>query len=96
MMVIATFFWFDPFKILYDHGEALFIENGTVDGFTLNRDFVGTEMFLKKRDSLHYDSFIFGSSRSTVFESAEWDKYIENSAVPFHFIGSGESLFGIW
>ena len=93
---VLTFFVFDPFKIIYNHGELMFVEDGTPDGFTLNRDVVATEMFLNKKDSLQYDSFIFGSSRASVFSSLEWAKYIDNKAVPFHFIGSGESLFGIW
>jgi len=95
-VVSSTFFVFDPFKILYNYGEQLFVENGTLDGFTLNRDYVGTEMFLQKKDNFNYDSFVFGSSRSSVFQSWEWEKHIENKSVPFHFIGSGESLFGIW
>ncbi len=95
--LVAISFWvLDPFKIIYDHGEKLFQETGTLNGFTLNRDFVGTELFLKRRDSLKYDSFVFGSSRSTVYLSHDWAQYIDHEVVPFHFIGSGESLFGIW
>jgi len=96
VFVIISFLIFDPFKIIYDYGELMFVEHGTLDGFTLNRDVVGTEMFLKKKDSLQYDSFIFGSSRASVFRSKHWANHIDNKAIPFHFIGSGESLFGIW
>jgi hypothetical protein len=96
LAVVASFFILDPFKILYNHGDKIFTENGTLDGFTLNRDIVGTEMFLQKKDVYHYDSFIFGSSKTTGILSADWDTLIDNQAPPFHFIGSGETIFGVW
>ncbi len=92
----VAFYAFDPFKIIHNHNDSYFVEDGTIDGFTLNRDIVATEMFIQKKDSLYYDSFIFGSSRASGFLSDDWATYINNDAPPFHFIGSGESLFGIW
>jgi hypothetical protein len=95
-LVLISYFIFDPFKVLYQYKEEMFDASGTIDGFMLNRDIVGTEMFLQKKDSLKYDSFIFGSSKTTAYLSADWDSLINNQSTPFHFIGSGESLYGIW
>ena len=95
-LVLISYFVFDPFKILYDYGDDLFIQSGTLDGFTLNRDVVATELFIKKKDDLGYDSIIFGNSRSTAFRSDDWKQYLNEKAVPFHFIGSGETIFAIW
>lgn len=94
--MLVTYFVFDPFKILYNYGDKLFVKSGTIDGFTLNRDVVATELFLQKKDKLGYNSFICGNSRATAFRSIEWKKHLSTNAVPFHFIGSGETLFAIW
>lgn len=94
--MFVAYFVCDPFKILYDHTDVIFQEDGTPDGFTLNRDYVGTELLLHNYPKLKYDSFIFGSSRASVFRSFEWEKHIDTDAPSFHFIGSGESLYGIW
>ncbi len=96
IIVLITYFVFDPFKVLYDHSDILFQEDGTPDGFTLNRDYVGTELLLHNYSNFKYDSFIFGSSRASVFRSFDWEQHIETDAPSFHFIGSGESLYGIW
>ena len=94
--VLVGYIICDPFKVIYNHGEQLYVENGTIDGFSMNRDFVGTEILLDKQSSNKYDSFIFGSSRASVYNSQEWLKYLQPESSPFLFIGSGESLYGIW
>ena len=49
---------------------------------------------MKNNPEIHYRSFIFGSSRSSVFYSKEWGKYINDSLV-FHFDASNEDIIGI-
>jgi hypothetical protein len=61
-----------------------------------NRDFISTEVFKKNRTIHHYDSFIFGSSRTLGFQTREWKKYLEPDASPFVFEASGETLYGIY
>jgi len=81
----------DPFKIINDYEE--FYTNQSRELF-INRDHVSTRLYIKNYPLYHYDSFIFGSSRSYAFLAKEWQKYILSPA--FHFDASGESLFGIY
>ena len=96
VIISLTFLIYDPFKILRDYGNELFVPNGTIDGFTLNRDIVSTELLMHNKDVYNYDSFIFGSSRASGFLGKDWESHISSKNPSFHFIGSGESLFGIW
>ena len=80
----------DPFKILRPYSTY---SNSKV---ILNRDFISTETFLKKKDVYRYNSFIFGSSRTLAFKPTSWVKYLGDDSRPFLFDASGESLFGIY
>ena len=62
---------------------------------SLNREHVCFNTYRNNIDEKHYNSFIFGSSRSQSFKTKEWKKFLEQSAVPFHFDASGEGLHGI-
>ncbi len=59
----------------------------------LNRGFVSTQIYTQYKDSFHYDSFLFGSSRSGFFRIDDWLKHIPDSSSCFHFDGYGESLY---
>src|ERR1035438_4726811 len=75
LTVIAIYLYNDPFKVIYHHDNFLI-----PDGITyvnLNRDYVGTELFLKNYDKYKYDSYIFGSSRSGIYRVKEWEKHIK-------------------
>lgn len=45
-------------------------------------------------DSMHYNSFIIGSSRSDFYYVDEWKKYLNEDASCFHFNQSGDNLLG--
>ena len=84
----------DPFKVLY-HYENYYSAEGKDYYVNTNRGFVSTQMYIQNKDKYHYDSFIFGSSRSHVFCINEWKKYIGDTTSCFHFDGYGESLYMI-
>ncbi len=88
-LLLIGYIIFDPFQILRTY-EAY------PDNFakSLNRDRISTQTFLNNNDQYHYKSFIFGSSRSSVFYSKNWGKYI-NDSTPFHFDASCETISGI-
>lgn len=89
--ILGSFFIFDPFRIIYnykDYSEDMFV--------IPNRDYVSSEMFLKNEKTYHYNSFIFGSSRTIAYKTNSWKKYLPASASPFVFDASGESIFGIY
>jgi hypothetical protein len=88
--VSVSYFVLDPFKVLYAYDDY-YAENH----IETDRDFVSTEIYLRNRAMVGYDSFIFGSSRSLAFRSREWKPYID-AGVPFHFDASAETLYGLW
>jgi len=94
-LLSVLYFVMDPFYVLYDHGDDYFVSNGTPDAYTLNRDFVATEMFLRKHELYNYNSFVFGNSRSTAFLSRDWKPHLRSDASIFHFNGGGEKLIGM-
>ena len=94
--VAASYFIYDPFFVLYDHGDNYFVENGTPDAYTLNRDFVATEYILRYGKKENFNSFILGSSRASAFITEDWQKYLDDSSKVFHFNCDNETLFGLY
>ena len=88
-LLLIGYLIFDPFQILrqYEAYPNNFAKS-------LNRDRISTQTFLNNNGQYHYKSFIFGSSRSSVFYSKNWGKYI-NDSIPFHFDASCETVSGI-
>lgn len=92
-LLFISYIYYDPFKVV-NHYDSYYTSN-TQNLITLNRDYVSVETFLNNNPNYHYDSFIFGNSRSRFFEMNTWSSYI-NSDRCFHFDASGESLYGIY
>ena len=92
LFVLAIYFYNDPFKVLY-HYDSYFPTDG-VQYVVLNKDHVSTQTFVNNYPKYHYDSYIFGNSRSMYYYVAEWKKHIHSDWC-FHFDASGESLYGI-
>jgi hypothetical protein len=94
-LIVILFFYgiTDPFKVLWSYDS--YYVSGQPSFVALNRDFVSTETFLRYRQVYHYDSFIFGNSRSIFYQVGDWSKHI-GPRPSFHFDASGESLYGIW
>ena len=89
LIVLVGYLYFDPYKVIYeydDYGKSCVV---------LNRDYVSTTKYLKNKDKYHFDSFIFGSSRTIAFKAKTWKEYLGNEASPFVFDGAGESIYGI-
>lgn len=81
---------FDPFKVIWHY------DNYHCDaGGTLNRNFVSTMNYLNKKDIYHYDSFIFGNSRSLFYMVDDWKKHIPAESSCYHFSESGGSIHGL-
>ena len=83
------YFIFDPFQIL--HAYQAYPDNFAK---SLNRDRISTQVFLNNNTKYDYKSFIFGSSRSSVFYTKDWGKHI-NDKTPYHFDASCETVYGI-
>lgn len=89
IVLIIGYLITDPFKIIRTY-EAY------PDNFakSLNRDRISTQIFLNNNQQFNYKSFIFGSSRSSVFYAREWGKHI-NDTNPYHFDASCETISGV-
>lgn len=92
IVIMLPFFIGDPFKILR-HYDRYYPEDGIPLYINNNRSYVSTRMYIQYKDSFHYNSFIFGSSRSGNFLMEDWKQYLPDSASCFHFDGYGESLY---
>ncbi len=89
VLLVLGYFYFDPFMILkkYDVYPNNFAKS-------LNRDRISTQIFINNNPKFHYNSFIFGSSRSSVFYTNAWATHISEKT-PFHFDASCETIYGI-
>ena len=90
LILISLYIYSDPFRVVKKY------EVWDDSPVPLNRDYVSTELFLKNKDIYHYNSFVFGSSRSISFGANSWKNHLDKTARPFKFDASGEGLVGIY
>lgn len=83
----------DPFKVL-KHYNSFYDLNakGWVD---INKDFVSTSTLINNSKRINYNSFIFGNSRSILYQVSDWKKYLPENSICFHYDASDEALFAI-
>jgi len=89
-LIIIAHLTLDPFRIIYDYDDPY--EKSIV---ALNRSEICKRVYLKNREELGYNAFIFGSSRSQGYKCKSWEKHLPNDATALHFDGSGEGIWGI-
>lgn len=92
LLLVIAYVWADPFKVIYYYDN--YYEE--VGGGATNRGYVSTMNYLNKKDTYHYDSFIFGNSRSMYYRIEDWKKHIGNETSCYHFSESGGSLNGYY
>ncbi len=93
IVVAAAYVWFDPFKLVWSY-DAFYPRHRT-SGIGLNAGYVSTANFDRHRGEMHYDSFIFGNSRSVYYEVEDWLPHLPVGSVPYHFDASAETIMGI-
>ncbi|NCX95504.1 MAG: hypothetical protein EBX41_03675, partial [Chitinophagia bacterium] len=82
----------DPFKVVWHYNK--FYEKEGIVNVVLNNEYISTENFLNNYKNYHYDSYIFGNSRSRNYEIEYWKTKI-NTRYAYHFDASNENLYGI-
>ena len=89
---LATYVIRDPFMVLrhYEFGNY-YDEAAPVE---LNRDYVSLQLFRRFYPTEHYDSFIFGSSRSFPFRCRDWERHLADGHA-FAYPAAAENLYGI-
>lgn len=93
LVVVAIYAWLDPFKVIWHYNS--FYEADTTLSLPLDKDYISTATYDNHYKTENYDSFIFGNSRSVLYQAAEWKKYIPASSKPYHFDAAAETLYGI-
>lgn len=93
LAVLITYAWLDPFKVIW-HYDSFYDANNTIS-VPLDKDYVSTANYDNHYRNEHYDSFIFGNSRSIFYETGTWSRYISIGSKPYHFDASSETLYGI-
>lgn len=94
ILILGIYLYVDPFKVVWHYDN--YYPSGRSDGVSLNPSFVGTQNYLNHWAEHHYDSFIFGNSRSMYYPIAEWKKLLPEGSNCYHFDAAAESLQGIW
>ncbi len=90
VVVSACYLITDPFKTLYTHASY----NSTYT--LLSRGNVSTMVFLNNYNKHHYNSFIFGSSRSTAHTAKQWANYLPANSNTFSFGAWNENVTNIY
>ncbi len=88
-LLALSYFVFDPFYVLRNYEEY-----GSNYLKTFNRNRISTQIFLNNNPKYNFQSFVFGSSRSSAFRTSDWAKYI-GDAHPYHFDGFDDNISGI-
>ena len=81
----------DVFKVIY-HYDPYYTDSYYIG---VNRAYGSTMTYINQNPKYHYDSFIFGNSRSLFYEIDTWKKYLPKESVCMHFDESGGSISGV-
>ena len=88
IIYIAT----DVFKVIH-HYDPYFDPYPYYIG--VNRAYGSTMTYINQNPKYHYDSFIFGNSRSSIYEIDTWKKYLPKGSRCMHFDEYGGSISGV-
>lgn len=90
--IAGLYVYADPFLILRHYPDLYTEERPHLE---LNEDYVATEYYLRLNPAEHFDSYIFGNSRSRYFTPDQLQKRISGNPRPYHFGVAAETLFGV-
>lgn len=90
VLLIVLYVAIDPYKKIWHYDVYL------CDYVMLNRGDISTKVYLNNRDKYKFDSFIFGSSRSTAFTSRQWGQYLSRYNTPYSYGSWNEPIEGIY
>lgn len=88
-LLAGVYLTVDPFKVLRDYDD--YYPDGRISP-GVNKGVLVIDNFDRNLDSLHYDSFIFGSSLSKYYRLDEWARYLPEGSSCIHLDSSAETL----
>ncbi len=93
--LVLIYLYTDPFKVIKTYDS--FYDNSTNGRVGINRDYVSTTTFINNHNKKkqNYNSFIFGNSRSILYQISDWKKHLPKNSQCFHFDASSESLLAL-
>ncbi len=95
LLVTCIYVYLDPFKVIYNY-EVYYDENNKdKGGVVLNSGYVNIMTLNQQIDSIKYNSFILGNSRSGFYEINDWIKHLNADAVCFHLDAAMETCEGL-
>ena len=92
LIIVSIYAILDPFRVVKHYDDYYGGEQAIPP---LNEGHISLQTYETYKDTYHYDSFIFGNSRSRVYEVEAWMKHLPAEASPFHFYALSESLYGM-
>lgn len=93
-LLLALYLIVDPFRVVHPYDGIAIPAGDTLDRIP-NKRFVALEGFEVYHPQEQYDSFIFGSSISNMFQAATWKRHLPADASIYHFTESAQTLTGI-
>lgn len=91
-IIFVIYVALDPYKAIW-HYDQYYLPSDFIE---VNRGYASTCTYDNNYQKYHYDSFIFGNSRSLVYSVDEWKKYIPSECSCFHFDCSGGNVEDIY
>lgn len=94
VVLLIGYIYYDPFRVIKEYKNYSYSQ--PVPHVIPNRDVINTDIFIENEKKLNYNSFIFGSSRTSAFTAADWKKHLNANDQIFFFDASGEAIYGIY
>lgn len=92
LAIVVTYIAIDPFNVIWSFNP---MDKVAEKSEPFNRSRLAVEAYLNHRDSVDYNAFLFGSSRTIYYSVDEWKRHLPDDAVCFHFDAAWETLEGM-
>lgn len=83
--ILMAYIIFDPLRVIWDYDDYIDKPSGNVA--------YNSYKMMMRHDSIPFNSFIVGSSRSANWPWREWEKHLDSSACSFHIESSGDGIY---
>lgn len=90
LILFVYYYLEDPFMVIHKY------RNYDKSILVLNSNVVGWNTYLNHKDSLKYDSFIFGNSCTMAFKCSDWGKYLDANDHAIRLYCESENISAIY
>lgn len=82
------YFYTDPFMVLREYDR--YDKSDTY----INESMLGWKMYMKNKDTIHFNSFILGNSNTMAFSCKSWERHLDGGRA-FRLFGPAEGLHSV-